>query len=70
MDEIKHLKQVVEDLRAENGCPWDRAQTHASLKTTCVEEAAEVVCGVNIFDETGDPENLIRVAKRRKGFEQ
>ncbi len=58
MDEIKRLKEVVERLRAEDGCPWDRAQTHATLKTTCVEEAAEVVCGINILDETGDPENL------------
>ena len=25
--------EVVRHLRAEDGCPWDRAQTHTSLKT-------------------------------------
>lgn len=58
MNEIMELKRVVETLRSENGCPWDKMQTHTSLKTTCVEEAAEVICGINILDEKGDPENL------------
>lgn len=58
MSEITELKRVVETLRSEKGCPWDKAQTHVSLKTTCVEEAAEVICGINILKETGDPENL------------
>ena len=58
MSEIERLKEVVECLRSENGCPWDKEQTHVSLKSTCIEEAAEVICGVNILDETGDPDNL------------
>ena len=58
MDEMNRLKEIVEKLRAEDGCPWDRVQTHASLKTTCVEEAAEVLCGINILEQTGDSENL------------
>lgn len=58
MSEIDRLKEVVEKLRAEDGCPWDKVQTHSSLKPTCIEEAAEVICGINILDETGDPENL------------
>ncbi len=45
-------------LRSENGCPWDREQTHASLKPECIEEAAEVVCGINILEKTGNAENL------------
>lgn len=56
--EIERLKEIVEALRGENGCSWDRAQTHESLKAPCIEEAAEVVCGINILKETGDPENL------------
>ncbi len=56
--EIDRLKEIVETLRSENGCPWDRAQTHDSLKASCIEEAAEVVSGINILDKTGDPENL------------
>jgi len=58
VSEVERLKNVVERLRAEDGCPWDKVQTHASLKTTCIEEAAEVICGINILDEKGDSENL------------
>ncbi|SEM11110.1 tetrapyrrole methylase family protein / MazG family protein [Butyrivibrio sp. ob235] len=58
MSEIDRLKEVVEKLRAEDGCPWDRAQTHTSLKPECIEEAAEVIGGINILEKTGDPENL------------
>ena len=58
MTEIERLKEIVEKLRAEDGCPWDRVQTHSSLKPTVIEEAAEVICGINILDEKGDPENL------------
>ncbi len=58
MAEIDRLKEVVEKLRAEDGCPWDRVQTHASLKPTVIEEAAEVICGINIFEDRGDADNL------------
>ena len=56
--EIQRLKEVVEKLRSDTGCPWDREQTHKSLKPECIEEAAEVICGINIFEETGNCENL------------
>ena len=36
----------------------DKAQTHESLKAACIEEASEVICGINILEETKDPENL------------
>ena len=58
MKEIDRLKEIVETLRSVNGCPWDRAQTHKSLKAACIEEAAEVISGINILDETKDPDNL------------
>ena len=58
MAEIDRLKEIVETLRSENGCPWDKAQTHTSLKPEVIEEAAEVVSGINILDKTGDAENL------------
>lgn len=58
MAEIDRLKEIVEKLRSENGCSWDRVQTHASLKPECIEEAAEVISGINILEETGDAENL------------
>ena len=58
MAEIDRLKGIVETLRSENGCPWDRVQTHESLKPECIEEAAEVINGINNYTKTGDAENL------------
>ena len=58
MEEIERLKEIVKTLRSENGCPWDRAQTHESLKPECIEEAAEVVCSINILEKTGNAENF------------
>ena len=58
MTEIDRLKEIVQALRSDHGCPWDRVQTHESLKPACIEEAAEVISGINILSETGAPENL------------
>ncbi len=58
MAETDRLREIVQTLRSEQGCPWDRAQTHGSLKAGCIEEAAEVIAGINILSETGDAENL------------
>lgn len=41
-------------LRAKNGCPWDRAQTHSSLKKYLLEEAYEVCDAI----DSKDPEKL------------
>ncbi len=45
------LVEVVARLRAPDGCPWDRAQTHTSLIPYLVEEAYEVVEAI----QKGDP---------------
>lgn len=58
MTKFEEFENVIARLRGPGGCPWDRAQTHMSLKKTCIEEAAEVICGINILDQTGDPDNL------------
>ena len=58
MSETERLKEIVEQLRSENGCPWDKIQTHESLKAACIEEASEVICGINILEKTKDPDNL------------
>ena len=58
MSEMERLIAIVERLRAKDGCPWDRVQTHETLKAPCIEEAAEVICGINILAETGNAENL------------
>ena len=41
-------------LRAPDGCPWDRRQTHASLRPFVLEEAYETVDAI----ESGSPEDL------------
>ena len=58
MDYFEELKDVVRKLRAQDGCPWDKEQTHDSLKPGIIEEAAEVICGINVMEKTGNPENL------------
>lgn len=52
------FKEIIKRLRAEDGCPWDREQTHASLKPCMAEEAAEVFSAINLYDSTGNSENL------------
>lgn len=49
---------IIAALRSENGCPWDKEQTHESLKPCMREEAAEVLAAIRILDKTGNPENL------------
>ncbi len=58
MKQFDELIEVTARLRSEGGCPWDREQTHTSLKPACIEEAAEVICGINVLEQTGDPDNL------------
>lgn len=58
MKNMEELIDIVAKLRGDGGCPWDREQTHTSLKKGCIEEACEVVCGINIYDKTGNPDNL------------
>lgn len=45
------LKEVIQMLRSENGCPWDRAQTHESLKKYLVEETYEVLDAIDEQDD-------------------
>lgn len=58
MTKFEELENIIARLRAPDGCPWDREQTHSSLKAACIEEAAEVVCGINILEDTGNSDNL------------
>ena len=37
------LSEVVAALRSENGCPWDKEQTHSTLKSSLLEETYEVI---------------------------
>lgn len=51
---------IIEKLRQPGGCPWDRAQTHVSLKKHMVEEANEVLDAIDesnsqhLCEELGD----------------
>lgn len=51
--------EIIHILRSKDGCPWDREQTHESLKPCLTEEAAEVLAAIRIFGRTGDSENLV-----------
>ncbi|HHU81742.1 MAG TPA: nucleoside triphosphate pyrophosphohydrolase [Firmicutes bacterium] len=42
-EELEKLERIMERLRGEDGCPWDRKQTHASLRPCLIEEAYEVL---------------------------
>ncbi len=58
MTEYERLVEIVAKLRGEGGCPWDREQTHESLKRHVIEEACEVVAGINRLEKTQNAENL------------
>lgn len=45
------LVEIMRKLRGEGGCPWDRKQTHESLRTYVVEEAYEVVQAIDDRDD-------------------
>jgi tetrapyrrole methylase family protein/MazG family protein len=48
------VMRVAERLRAPDGCPWDREQTHASLRPHLLEEAYEALAAL----DSGDPARL------------
>lgn len=50
--------EIIRKLRSENGCPWDREQTHMTLRPCIMEEAAETAAAIRIYDRTGSYENL------------
>lgn len=57
---IDDLKKILEILRSENGCPWDKVQTHESIRTDLIEETYEVCEGIDknspemLREELGD----------------
>lgn len=75
---IDDLVTVVEVLRSEEGCPWDREQTHKSIRKDFIEETYEVIEAIDtenpalLREELGDM--LLQVAfhteieRERGGF--
>ena len=55
---IEQLRAIVACLRAPEGCPWDREQTHTSLRSGLLEEAYEVVAAINNADDANLREEL------------
>ena len=76
---FQQLLNIMEKLRGDGGCPWDKEQTRESLKPFILEEAYELIEAI----ESGDPEKMkeelgdllfqivfqCQVAKERKEFE-
>ena len=56
--DFNDLLEIVEVLRGENGCPWDREQTHKSLEKALVEESYEVIDAIDREDDNGLVEEL------------
>lgn len=59
-EKFSELLEVMARLRGQNGCPWDREQTHASLKPCLLEETYELLDALDegdskkLKDELGD----------------
>lgn len=57
---LLELRSIMVRLRAPDGCPWDREQTHLSLRSSLIEEAYEVVEAIergvdaDLCEELGD----------------
>lgn len=51
---FEELKGIIAELRSEHGCPWDKIQTHESLKSCMIEECYEALDAI----ENKDTENL------------
>lgn len=57
---FNRLREVIAVLRSPEGCPWDRKQTHESLREYAIEEVYELIDAIdnqddeNIIEELGD----------------
>ncbi|UII56016.1 nucleoside triphosphate pyrophosphohydrolase [Cytobacillus spongiae] len=58
--EFYKLREIIAELRGPNGCPWDKKQTHRSLKKYLIEEAYELIEAIqnddvdHMIEELGD----------------
>ena len=56
--DIQPLVDVMRTLREPGGCPWDREQTHASIRSNMIEEVYEYLEAVDAEDTEGMREEL------------
>jgi tetrapyrrole methylase family protein/MazG family protein len=55
---LSTFQEIIAHLRAPNGCPWDRAQTHQSLRPYLLEETYEVLEALDAGDSMALAEEL------------
>ena len=55
---LDQLLRIMAHLRAPDGCPWDREQTHATLRASVIEEAYEVAAAISADDDANLREEL------------
>src|SRR6478752_5843314 len=55
---LEQLLRIMARLRAPDGCPWDREQTHATLRVSVIEEAYEVAAAISADDDANLREEL------------
>lgn len=55
---FEEFTEIIKTLRSENGCPWDREQTHSSLRPCMMEEAAELLAAIRIYEKTNNYDNM------------
>ena len=58
MDDTNRLRELIAQLRGENGCPWDKKQTVKTLAPYMLEESAEVTAEIEKEDWDGLCEEL------------
>jgi tetrapyrrole methylase family protein / MazG family protein len=58
--DFSYFREIISQLRGPNGCPWDKEQTHESLKKYLIEETYEVIEAIDnedidhLIEELGD----------------
>jgi tetrapyrrole methylase family protein/MazG family protein len=52
------LLRIIRKLRGKGGCPWDRRQTHRSIRTNLIEETYEVIDAIDRDDPRAMKEEL------------
>ncbi|WP_337969498.1 nucleoside triphosphate pyrophosphohydrolase [Virgibacillus salexigens] len=55
---FQQLRHVIRLLRGPDGCPWDRKQTHESLREYAIEEVYELIDAIDHQDDEGIVEEL------------
>ncbi len=55
---VEDLVGIMQLLRGENGCPWDKEQNHTSIRNNLLEEAYEVADAIDRLDDTDMTEEL------------